>query len=40
MVNDPIDHAMVKSINEVGHVMGVQTIAVFVQSDEIKGIEN
>lgn len=22
MVNDPIDHAMVKSINEVGHVMG------------------
>lgn len=38
MVNDPIDHAMVKSINEIGQVMGMQTIAEFVENDEIKGM--
>ncbi len=38
IVDDPIDHAMVKSINEVGHVMGMQTIAEFVENDEIKGM--
>lgn len=38
MVDDPIDHAMVKSINEIGHVMGMQTIAEFVENDEIKGM--
>ncbi len=36
MVDDPIDYAMVKSINEIGHVMGMQTIAEFVENDEIK----
>jgi EAL domain-containing protein (putative c-di-GMP-specific phosphodiesterase class I) len=36
MVDDPIDHAMVKSINEIGHVMGVKTIAEFVENDAIK----
>ncbi len=38
MVDDPIDRAMVKSINEIGQVMGMQTIAEFVENDEIKGM--
>ena len=36
MVDDAIDHAMVKSINEIGHVMGMKTIAEFVENDAIK----
>jgi diguanylate cyclase (GGDEF)-like protein/PAS domain S-box-containing protein len=36
MINDPIDEAMVKSINDVGHVMGMETIAEFVENDEIR----
>lgn len=35
---DPIDLAMVKSINEIGKVMGMETIAEFVESDDIKNI--
>ena len=35
MVDDPIDHAMVKSINEIGHVMGMKTIAEFVENEAI-----
>ncbi len=35
MVDDPIDRAMVKSINEIGQVMGMKTIAEFVENDEI-----
>jgi diguanylate cyclase (GGDEF)-like protein/PAS domain S-box-containing protein len=37
MMTDRIDHAMVESINHIGHVMGIQTIAEFVESDEIMG---
>ena len=35
MMQDPIDLAMVKSINEIGKVMGKQTIAEFVEDAEI-----
>lgn len=35
MLDDEVDLAMVKSINEVGHVMGKKTIAEFVENKEI-----
>ena len=35
MVNNNIDHAMVAAINEVGHIMGIKTIAEFVENDQI-----
>jgi len=35
IINDPIDEAMVRSINEVGHTMGLKTIAEYVENDEI-----
>jgi EAL domain-containing protein (putative c-di-GMP-specific phosphodiesterase class I) len=35
IVEDPIDYAMVKSINELGHVVGKTTIAEFVENDAI-----
>lgn len=36
--NDPIDRAMVKSINEIGQVMGKKTIAEFVENQPIVDI--
>ncbi|MFK5894525.1 MAG: EAL domain-containing protein [Pseudomonadota bacterium] len=32
---DPIDEAMVKSINEIGHTMGLKTIAEYVETNDI-----
>jgi EAL domain-containing protein (putative c-di-GMP-specific phosphodiesterase class I) len=33
MLNDPIDRAMVESINHIGHMIGLQTIAEYVEDD-------
>ena len=33
MVEDPIDHAMVEAINQIGHVMHMRTIAEFVEDE-------
>ncbi len=35
MVTDPISHAMVESINNIGQIMGIRTIAEFVENDNI-----
>jgi diguanylate cyclase (GGDEF)-like protein/PAS domain S-box-containing protein len=32
---DPVDYAMVKSINDVGHAVGMQTVAEFVETQEV-----
>ncbi len=34
LVDDPIDHAMVAAINQVGKIMGIQTIAEWVENTE------
>lgn len=36
MLQDPIDHAMVRAINEVGQVLGLNTIAEFVENEQIQ----
>jgi diguanylate cyclase (GGDEF)-like protein/PAS domain S-box-containing protein len=35
IVSDPIDFALVRSINDVGHVMGKKTIAEYVENDAV-----
>jgi EAL domain-containing protein (putative c-di-GMP-specific phosphodiesterase class I) len=35
LITDPIDAAMVKSINEIGQIMGKQTVAEFVENQDI-----
>jgi diguanylate cyclase (GGDEF)-like protein len=35
MMNDPIDRSLVEAINEIGHVIGIQTIAEFVENNDI-----
>ncbi|MFC4700412.1 EAL domain-containing protein [Glaciecola siphonariae] len=38
IVEDPIDRVMVKSITDTARVMGLKTVAEFVENDEIKAI--
>lgn len=35
MVRDPVDYAMVQSINEIGHIMGLKTIGEYAESEAV-----
>lgn len=36
MITDPIDSAMVRSINDVAKAMGMETVAEFVENAEVR----
>jgi EAL domain-containing protein (putative c-di-GMP-specific phosphodiesterase class I) len=36
LLEDDVSHAMVTSINQVSHVMGLETVAEFVENDAIR----
>ena len=36
IMTDRISHAMVVSINQIGHVMGLRTVAEFVEDEQIR----
>jgi len=38
MVTDEVDRAMVESINRIGHLIGIQTIAEFVENEAIESL--
>jgi diguanylate cyclase (GGDEF)-like protein len=38
VADDPADLALVRSINEMGHLMGKRTIAEYVENDQIRGL--
>ena len=35
MINDPIDRAMIDAIHRIGHLMGIRTIAEWVENEAI-----
>lgn len=37
IVNDPVNRAVVEAANQIGHAMGMYTVAEFVENDEILG---
>lgn len=36
LLDDPVDCGMVESINQIGHLMGLKTIAEYVESDDVR----